>query len=167
MKQNIIFGLILILVVFGYFKFSQSDEKMIIKTIDEIQMSLEFEKTLTPVNVLNRLKVINKYISPTLEVVAIENGNEQKKKVVTNLENIKAIAIAGARKLKEVDISKYPAIIEVNGDTASAKFEATITIKDLASDQYQELFSVELKLRKVNDLWIIESIKSDRLTPES
>jgi len=167
MKNNLIFLTILVL---GFFLFRtyfwDSDKKQINKILNEIQESLKFEKSLPPLSVLGRLKTISSHLAPNFSASVLEDGKEKELKVLSNMENLKGIALAGSRHLTYLDLFLLTAIIDVTNKQASASFHVTITGQDTQSGKFKELFSVEIKLLKIEGNWLIQSIKADRLTPQ-
>ena len=167
MKNNLIFVVIVVLgfVLFRAY-FWSSDKKEINNVLNEIQENLEFERTLNPLSTLGRLKKISSHLAPGFKISAFEDGRERELKVLSNVDELKGIALAGSRHLSYLNFFRLPAIIDVTNRQASVEFHITISGQDNQSEKFKELFAIEMNLIKVDGEWKCHSIKADRLTPD-
>ncbi|MBD66257.1 MAG: hypothetical protein CME62_13685 [Halobacteriovoraceae bacterium] len=164
-KIIILFTLIIgIIVARNYF--FDSDKREIKAAINNLQESLEFDKSLPPLEVIGRLNNISKYFIPVLTTKYLEYGEEKKSQSNFNIENLKAAAVLGARTMSSITLDKSIMSIQVNNDIARSAFDLTITGRDISNETFKELFQMTLEFKKTDGKWLCHFISADRVTPD-
>lgn len=164
-KKILIIAAISMVLIVSLKYFSSSDRQEIAKIIDQLEQSLEYQKTLPPLAVLSRLKKVKAHLAPNFSAESIDE-KRQKQRSLDNAESIKGVAVMAARHFSMIDILKLPSIIKVDGKRASTSFKITIDGMDKYNVSFKELFDIAIKFIKIEDKWYCLAIKAERITPE-
>lgn len=143
--------------------FSDTDKKEITKIINDLEKSLEYKKTLTPLAAISRLERIKSHLSADFSAKSI--GDDQER-VVSDIDKLKEGAISAAGYFSNIDIFKLPYLITINETRASTSFKATISGQDKQGEKFKELFNVVPEFIKIKNKWYCSSITVERLTPD-
>jgi hypothetical protein len=165
MKKNIIIILFILMSLIVYQTyFSNTDKKDINNIIEQLHQSLEYKGVLAPLAVVSRLKTIKSHLAPEFTAKSI---TEDKERTLGDVKRIKDSALVASRYFSNIDITKMPFLIDVNGAKASATFSTIITGQDKQGGMFKELFDLKMAFIKRGGKWYCSSLSAERLTPDN
>ena len=164
MKKEYIYVIIFLAALYGVKTFFWSSDKIkIARTINAIELTLEFKKKLSPLSIAGKIKSLKKHTAKDIRIVTV-SGNRTYSE--SGFESIKSAALMGSKMIHKNQFTRTNTKLSVDKERASFYFDIVSDGEDNSQIQFRELFQVEGRMRKVDNEWIVTSISVERLTPE-
>ncbi len=164
-KKNLLVIPALIAAYFIYqFVFIGSDEKQIKSLFKEIKNIVKIDGTLKKGQILSRTLKLKELIAKDVEISAFEG-----ERILFDSEGFDSIqggAFVGAKYLSEHSVILQDFAIDINNNQASADVVVVSNGETIESDQFRELFSAKVKLKKIDEQWVIVQVDAERMTAD-
>lgn len=160
-KSKIIFISLVFFVGLLVFKNMFTDDELLISSqLDKIESIAEYDESLKPLQIAQRVTALQKLIAPHFAANLTGLNNEVYK--VDGWTSVKNAALIGARVIRKSQISRVATQIEVFSKNAEVNTRYEILGIDDSGNQFKESISANIILEKVDGEWIVSALEAQR-----